>query len=421
MLPFESLQTSMTTVFIAFVVTSIALRFWLAHRHINHVKAHENDVPPLFKGKISVDAHKKAAHYSIARSRIGLASTLIDNALLLALTLGGGIQRLHSLIANHFISSVSYGIVMVIAIGTLSFIVNLPLSLYTQFVIEERFGFNRMTLALYVVDCVKQVLLSIVFGTPLLAAVFWLMAHMGQLWWLYVWIFWCAFNILMLYIYPNWIAPFFNNFNPLEEPELKARIESLLKRCGFNASGLFVMDGSKRSNHGNAYFTGFGQNKRIVFFDTLISRLTPSEIEAVLAHELGHYKQKHISKKIALTFLLALGALATLGWLLNQTWFFAGLGVSSPNTATGLILFFLASPVFTFPLGPIFSAMSRKHEYEADRYAAEVSSATELSSALVKLYEDNASTLTPDPLHSVFYDSHPPASLRIEHLARLHK
>ena len=306
---------------------------------------------------------------------------------------------------------------MIFSVTAISGLIDLPLSLYLQFVVEERFGFNRMTLKLFFADLAKQTVLGLIIGTPVLLAVLWLMARMGALWWLYVWLFWCAFNLLILFIYPTWIAPLFNKFSPLDDAPLRARIEALLARCGFAVSGLFVMDGSKRSSHGNAYFTGFGKTKRIVFFDTLLTRLQAEEIEAVLAHELGHFKHHHVIQRIVLMFGLSLGFLALLGQLIDADWFYRGLGVEAHSTALALILFFLITPVFTFLLTPLLNSLSRRHEFEADRYAARQSSADELVKALVKLYEDNAATLTPDPLHSLFYDSHPPAALRIAHLS----
>ena len=298
-------------------------------------------------------------------------------------------------------------------------IIDLPFSLYRQFVIEAKHGFNRMTLGLFFADLAKQTLIGIVIGAPLILAVLWLMNGMGSLWWLYVWLFWSAFNLLVMFVYPTWIAPLFNKFSPLADGEMKTRIEALLTRCGFRSSGLFVMDGSKRSSHGNAYFTGFGNSKRIVFFDTLLERLTPNEVEAVLAHELGHFRRHHIVYRMALMFALSLGFLWLLGQLIDAPWFYAGLGVPAQNTALALILFFLVVPVFTFLLGPLGSYLSRRNEFEADAYAAEHASAGDLVRALVKLYEDNAATLTPDPLHSLFYDSHPPAAQRIAHLQAL--
>ena len=405
-------------VFILALCATVALRCWLAVRQLKHVSAHREAVPAQFAGRITLGSHQKAADYSMIRTRLGFLSLAIEVAVLLAFTLGGGLQLLHDWWATR-LDGLAYGVALIFSVMAISSLVDLPLSLYTQFVVEEKFGFNRMTLKLFFADLAKQTLLGALIGTPLLLAVLWLMAQAGSLWWLYTWVFWCVFNLLILLIYPTWIAPLFNKFTPLADDELKARIENLLTRCGFASSGLFVMDGSKRSNHGNAYFTGLGKSKRIVFFDTLLSRLQGGEIEAVLAHELGHFKHRHVMKRIVLMFSLSLGFLAVLGQLMTADWFYRGLGVSTQNTALALILFFLVVPVFTFLLTPLSSLLSRRHEFEADRYAAEHASASELTNALVKLYEDNAATLTPDPLHSLFYDSHPPAALRIAHLAQL--
>jgi STE24 endopeptidase len=331
------------------------------------------------------------------------------------LTLGGGLQALHDFWSPR-LDGLPYGVALIFSVLAISAIIDLPLALYRQFVIEEEFAFNRMTPRLFLADLLKQAALGVAIGTPVLLAVLWLMERMGSLWWLYVWLFWCVFNLLILFLYPTWIAPLFNKFVALDDAPLKARVEALLSRCGFSSSGLFVMDGSKRSSHGNAYFTGFGKSKRIVFFDTLLGRLQPLEVEAVLAHELGHFKHRHVLKRIAMLFALSLGFLAILGQLIDASWFFNGLGVETQNTALGLLLFFLAAPVFTFLLTPLLSLLSRRDEFEADRYAADKASASDLVAALVKLYEDNAATLTPDPLHSLFYDSHPPAALRIARL-----
>lgn len=405
-------------VFILALCATVALRCWLAVRQLKHVAAHREAVPAQFAGRITLGSHQKAADYSMTRTRLGFLSLAIEVAVLLAFTLGGGLQLLHDWWATR-LDGLAYGVALIFSVMAISSLVDLPLLLYTQFVVEEKFGFNRMTLKLFFADLAKQTLLGALIGTPLLLAVLWLMAQAGSLWWLYTWVFWCGFNLLILLIYPIWIAPLFNKFTPLADNELKARIENLLTRCGFASSGLFVMDGSKRSNHGNAYFTGLGKSKRIVFFDTLLSRLQGGEIEAVLAHELGHFKHRHVMKRIVLMFSLSLGFLAVLGQLMTADWFYRGLGVSTQNTALALILFFLVVPVFTFLLTPLSSLLSRRHEFEADRYAAEHASACELTNALVKLYEDNAATLTPDPLHSLFYDSHPPAALRIAHLVQL--
>ena len=402
--------------FLLALALMVVCRRWLARRQMAHVLAHRAAVPEQFSGRIELSAHQKAADYTVAQTRFGGIALAIEVAVLLSFTFGGGLQFLHQF-WNARIDGLPYGVAMIFSVTAISGLIDLPLAWYRQFVIEQKFGFNRMTPRLFVVDLVKQTALGLVIGTPLLLGVLWLMARMGNLWWLYVWLFWCAFNLLLLFVYPNWIAPLFNKFAPLEDAALKARIEDLLRRCGFNSAGLWVMDGSRRSNHGNAYFTGFGKTKRIVFFDTLLARLQPAEVEAVLAHELGHFAHRHVIKRIAVLFALSLAFLATLGTLQNSAWFFSGLGVQAQNTALALILFFLTVPVFTFLATPLSSLLSRRHEFEADRYAAEYAAADELIKALVKLYEDNAATLTPDPLHSLFYDSHPPAALRIARLA----
>ena len=405
--------------FLAALALMIGIRLWLGARQISHILAHRDTVPEQFSGRISLPSHQKAADYSITRTRFGRLALAIEVAVLLSFTFGGGLQFLHDFWSPR-LEGPWYGVVLIFSVIAISGAIDLPLTLYMQFVIEEKFGFNRMTLRLFFLDILKQLALGLAIGVPVLLAVLWLMARMGDLWWLYVWLFWCAFNLLILFIYPNWIAPLFNKFTPLDDAALKTRIDALLARCGFSSSGLFVMDGSKRSSHGNAYFTGFGKTKRIVFFDTLLSRLQPEEVEAVLAHELGHFKHRHIVKRIVLIFGTTLLLLFTLGQLMQTDWFYSGLGITgdnAPSTAMALILFFLTVPVFTFLLTPLSSLLSRRHEFEADRYAAANSSAADLIKALVKLYEDNAATLTPDPLHSLFYDSHPPAALRISRLS----
>jgi STE24 endopeptidase len=337
----------------------------------------------------------------------------------LAFTLGGGLEWIdQQLRAVHF-GWVGLGVNLVVAVTVISGLVGLPFSLYRTFVIETRFGFNKMTLALFFADLVKQAALGAVIGIPIIVVVLWMMGALGGAWWVYTWVFYMVFSVVMMIVFPTWIAPLFNKFAPLANEELKARIESLLGRCGFKSQGLFVMDGSKRSSHGNAYFTGFGKAKRIVFFDTLIEQLLPTEIEAVLAHELGHFKRRHIAKRIALSFVLSFAFLALLGWVIDKPWFFAGLGVSTPSNGMALVLFFIALPAFTFFLQPLGSLLSRKHEFEADEYAAQQTRSDDLVNALVKLYQDNASTLTPDPLYSAMYDSHPPAAIRIAHLREL--
>lgn len=398
--------------FLCALALTCGVRLWLKLRQWRHIAAHRSTVPAQFSEHISLASHQKAAAYGIDRSKVALVDIAVDTAWLLALTLGGGLLALHDFWAAR-LDGISYGLALMFSVMLLSGLVDLPFSLYKQFVIEARHGFNRMTVALFASDLLKQTLLGLVIGAPVLATVLWLMEAMGSLWWLYVWLFWSVFNLLMLFIFPTWIAPLFNKFMPLPEGEAKQRIEALLKRCGFRSNGLFVMDGSKRSAHGNAYFTGFGNNKRIVFFDTLLERLSPSETEAVLAHELGHFRKRHVLQRMLLMFASSLLFLALLGQLIDAPWFYAGLGVPAQSTALALTLFFLVVPVFLFPLTPLTSYWSRRHEFEADAYAAEHTAAGELVHALVKLYDDNAATLTPDPLHSLFYDSHPPAALRI--------
>ena len=408
---------SFSTAFLLALTLMVGIRLWLSQRQIAHVTTHRSTVPAQFKDRLELAAHQKAADYTVAQTRFGRLALASEIVVLLAFTFGGGLQALHDLWSGH-VDGLTYGVALIFSVMAISSLVDLPFALYRQFVIEQQFGFNRMTLRLFLTDQLKQTALGLVIGTPVLLAVLWLMAKMGSLWWLYVWLFWCGFNLLILFLYPTWIAPLFNKFTPLEDAPLKARIEALLERCGFASSGLFVMDGSKRSNHGNAYFTGFGKTKRIVFFDTLLGRLQPTEVEAVLAHELGHFKHRHVIKRIALLFSMSLVFLAVLGQLIDAPWFYQGLGVQAQNTAMALLLFFFVVPVFTFLLTPLMSLLSRRHEFEADRYAGKHASADALIKALVKLYEENASTLTPDPLHSLFYDSHPPAALRISRLAQ---
>jgi STE24 endopeptidase len=410
-----------TTLFIVALIATTLGKLWLSSRQIAHVATHRPGVPPRFAERVSLAAHQKAADYTIARTRLGMFETLFSAAMLVVLTLVGGLQAIDEWLTPLFAGSrviwhelAFVGIVMVIFA-----IVELPFAWYRQFHLEARFGFNRMTPRLFIVDMIKSTALGVALGAPLLAAMLTLMNAAGDWWWAYAWVVWIAFNLLLLWLFPTVIAPLFNKFEPLTDASLKTRIEGLLARCGFASKGVFVMDGSKRSAHGNAYFTGFGAAKRIVFFDTLISRLSGDEIEAVLAHELGHFAKKHVIKRLAGSFIISLVALALLGWLAQQAWFYVGLG-TDPTIAMrnvfALLLFFLVLPVFTFPLWPLSSLASRRHEFEADAYAADHAKPDDLIRALVKLYEDNASTLTPDPLHSTFYDSHPPAALRIGRL-----
>lgn len=413
-------SSAFSILFITFFVLTIALRFWLASRQLRHVKARRGAVPAEFASKIPLEAHQKAADYTAAKTTFSLVNLLFSSVVLIGFTLLGGLQWLSQTVLAATGPGMAYQIALLVAFAAVSGLLDLPLDYYNQFVLEQRFGFNKMTVGLWLADMLKGVLVGALIGLPLVWVVLTLMDKTGALWWLYAWLVWSGFQLLMMVLYPTVIAPLFNKFTPLADASLKERIEGLMQRVGFASKGLFVMDGSKRSAHGNAYFSGFGANKRIVFFDTLLARLTPQEIEAVLAHELGHFKLKHIVKRIAVMFVVSLGFLALLGFLKNQPWFYAGLGVEpllgASNDAMALILFMLVLPVFTFVLSPLMSISSRKHEFEADAFAATHTDARDLISALVKMYEDNASTLTPDPLHSAFYDSHPPASVRIEQL-----
>jgi len=412
------MQTFTLVFLIALLLTTLT-QIWLAARHIRYVRAHQDKVPEKFAGQIYLVDHQKAADYTCAKTRAGYAGILLQAVLLLIFTLGGGLNGLSNFWADWLSDPLAHGMALILSTFFIMGIVEIPLSYYRTFVIEEQYGFNKTTPGMFFTDLIKQSVLGLLLVAPLLLGVLWLMERMGESWWLYAWFAWIAFNLIVLAIYPTWIAPLFNKFTPLEDATLKTRIEQLMNKCGFKASGLFVMDGSRRSNHGNAYFTGFGKTKRIVFFDTLLSRLNPGEIEAVLAHELGHFKHRHVIKRIVISFVMSLAFLWILGYLMGQSWFYEGLGVpvaAVPSTAVALMLFFLVMPVFTFLLHPISSIYSRKHEFEADAYAAQNSSADDLIHALVKLYQDNAATLTPDPLHSAFYDSHPPAAIRVAHL-----
>lgn len=409
-----------TVLFIGFLIVSLLVRFWLASRHIRHILAHRAAVPAQFAGKIALEAHQKAADYSIAKTKFALFIVLLNAAVLIGFTLMGGLQWLANGSLEIFGPGWRYQLALVLVFALISGLIELPFDYFRQFVLEARFGFNRMSPNLFFADLLKSTVISLALGLGLVWITLILMEKSGDLWWLYAWIVWCGFQLLMLVLVPLFIAPLFNKFKPLEDDSLRARIEGLMQRIGFASNGLFVMDGSRRSAHGNAYFSGFGASKRIVFFDTLLERLEPHEIEAVMAHELGHFKLKHIVKRIAVMFAASLAFLAMLGYLKTQAWFYTGLGVEpmmgASNDAMALLLFVLALPVFSFLFSPLTSLSSRKHEFEADAFAAEHTNSQDLVSALVKLYEDNASTLTPDPLHSAFYDSHPPATVRINRL-----
>lgn len=409
-----------TYLFIVVLIAMVATKLWLASRQVRHVQRYRAAVPAQFQETIALAAHQRAADYTIARTRLTVLEVLVGTAVLLALTLLGGLQWLDTAIAGQLGRGYAGQIVLVAAVAVITSLADLPFDYVKHFVIEEKFGFNRMKKTLFFADLLKSIVIGVVLGVPLLFAVLWLMTQAGTLWWLWVWGLWVVFSLLVLVLYPTLIAPLFNKFEPLQDESLRARIEALMRRCGFAAKGLFVMDGSRRSAHGNAYFTGFGAAKRIVFFDTLLARLSGEEIEAVLAHELGHFKRRHVVKRMLATFLISLALLALLGWMVQRTWFYTQLGVlpsmQGGNNGLALILFFLVLPVFLFFVTPLNSLTSRKHEFEADAFAAGQTRAHDLVSALVKLYQDNASTLTPDPVYTAFYYSHPPASQRIERL-----
>ena len=415
----------LTLVFAAALLLSLLVKVWLTTRQVRHVASHRDLVPAPFIASITLAAHQRAADYTLAKSRFGLLSMAFGTVVLLGWTLLGGIDALNETVREAIqprFGSMAYQIALLACFAAIGSLLDLPFDLYRTFRIEQRFGFNRMTWQLYFADMLKGALVGALVGLPLAALMLWIMGATGGLWWLWAWGAWMVFNVLVLVLYPTVIAPLFNKFEPLADESLKARVQALMTRCGFAAKGLFVMDGSKRSAHANAYFTGFGAAKRVVFFDTLLSKLSPGEVEAVLAHELGHFKHRHVIKRIVSMFAISLIGFALLGWLSTQLWFYVGLGVrpsmGAPNDAVALLLFLLVIPVFGFFVSPLFAQFSRKHEFEADAYACKQASGTELAAALLKLHEDNAATLTPDPLYVRFYYSHPPASERLAALAR---
>lgn len=409
-------MTLFTLIFLLALGAGIVLQLWLASRQIAHVAAHRAHVPPAFHAHIPPEAHRKAADYTLAKARFGRIELVVGTLWLLVWTLGGGLNLFDQGWRALDLGPLLTGVGFMVSAFALMALLDLPFAVYRTFVIEQRFGFNRTTPRLFVADLVKQTLLMLALGAPLAALVLWLMGAAGQLWWLYVWLVWMGFSLIMLWAYPAFIAPLFNKFKELQDADLAARIQHLLQRCGFTSDGIFVMDGSRRSGHGNAYFTGLGAHKRIVFFDTLMATLQPGEIEAVLAHELGHFKRKHVQKRLLVMAAVSLAGLALLGWLVAQPWFYAGLGITQPSWHTALILFLLVIPVFTYFLHPLAAYFSRRDEFEADDFAAQQTDARALIDALVKLYKENANTLTPDPLYSAFHDSHPPAVARVAHL-----
>jgi len=411
------MSNAFSWVFLAALAAATLMRLWLALRQMRHVRAHRDAVPATFATVIPLSAHQKAADYTVAKVKSGEVGVVLDAMVLLALTLGGVLQWLSSKWEALLpLDSIWHGVALIVTVVALRMLIGLPLTLYRTFVIEQRFGFNKMTAKLFITDMAKGILLGVALGVPLLVVVLWLMGAAGSYWWAYVWIVLALFAVFMQLIVPTFIMPWFNKFSPLQDAALVERVERLLARCGFRSRGLYVMDGSKRSAHGNAFFAGVGASKRIVLFDTLVERLTPGEVEAVLAHELGHYKLNHIKKMLAIGFAETLAGLFILGLLVDQAWFYQGLGVQSQTLAIALLLFMLVSPAFTYFLEPLQALRSRKHEFEADAYATQHAQAADLTQALIKLYKDNAATLTPDPLHSAFYDSHPPAATRIARL-----
>ena len=416
-----------TLVFAGLLLAGLALRLWLATRQIRHVAQHRGAVPTAFAHRIPLAAHQKAADYTIAKARFGLLEMALATAVVLGWTLLGGLHALNQALLSWLGGGMLQQLALLACFVLIGGAIDLPVALYQTFVIEQRFGFNQMTPRLWLADLLKSTLLGAVIGLPIAALILWLMGAAGPLWWLWAWGTWMGFNLLLMVVFPLFIAPLFNKFQPLEDESLKARVTALMQRCGFAAKGLFVMDGSRRSAHANAYFTGVGKAKRVVFYDTLLKQLSPGEVEAVLAHELGHFKHKHITRRLVGMFAISLAGFALLGWLSTRTWFYTGLGVqpnlmlpgvpgAAPNDALALLLFLLAAPVFTLFVTPVLAQLSRRHEFQADAYAAAQSSGDDLASALLKLYEDNASTLTPDPVFAKFYYSHPPAT---ERLARL--
>lgn len=405
-----------TIIFLLALFCSVFVQLWLIKRNISNIKAHRSQVPDEFIDKIELSEHQKAADYSIVKLKFSIIELLFGSLVLLAWTIGGGLQFLDQFALQYQLSMPWNGVAVFLSLLLVMGIIDLPFGLYRTFKIEQQFGFNKSTLSIFFVDLVKHTALMVVLIIPLLALILWLMNTAGQYWWFYVWFVWMSFSLFMMWAYPAFIAPIFNKFKELNDELLKQTIDKLLQKCGFSNNGIFVMDGSRRSSHGNAYFTGMGSNKRIVFFDTLLESLDATEIEAVLAHELGHFKHKHIIKQIIVMAIISLLALALLGWLMQFSPFFSALGVESASTHMALILFLLVSPIFSIYLQPIMSYFSRKHEFEADNYAAKQSDAKKLIQALVKLYKENANTLTPDPLYSAFHDSHPPASVRIANL-----
>ena len=413
------MASTFTNLIIVLIAITALSQIWLSRRHIGFVSQHRKKVPAPFKDIIKIKDHQKAADYTVDKSKLNILGLAVEAIFLYFITIGGGIEWINQYLAQYSFSEITLGAMLIISVMVLSSIVEMPIGLYKTFVIDEKYGFNRMTFGIFISDLIKQSILGLIIGLPVLYFSLWIIGNLGNLWWLWLWVFISSFNFIMLAVYPLFIAPLFNKFEPMKNKTLANQIEKLLNKCGFESSGLFVMNGSLRSNHGNAYFTGFGKSKRIVFFDTLLEKLSGKEIEAVLAHELGHFHHNHVKKRIILMFLVSFIGLYILGLLKESAWFYEGLGVSAMTDANALLLFLLVSPLFVFFIRPVMAYYSRLNEFEADEYACKFAKSQDLKQSLVKLYRDNASTLTPDPLHSSFYDSHPPALLRIQAIDRL--
>ena len=411
------IMETFSILFIVALILSLFVQLWLSNRQTKAVSSNRPSVPDAFSEQITLEQHQKAADYTIAKLSVNKIELGYGALLLLAWTLGGGLEFIDTAVRTYEYSDIVRGLIVIFSIMFISAVIDLPFTLYRTFKIEQRFGFNRMTASQFIKDMITQTILTLVLAVPLVAAILWLMQGASPLWWVYVWAMLLSFGLLISWIYPTFIAPLFNKFLPLENEELKERITTLMNRCGFASNGIYVMDGSKRSSHGNAYFTGLGKNKRIVFFDTLLETLEPNEVEAVLAHELGHFKHHHVRKGLILNAIITLVGLAILAWLIKQDAFYTALGVSHASTYMALILFSMVMPLLSVYLQPVMSHLSRKHEFEADDFAAKQSQPQVLIKALVKLYRDNANTLTPDPLYSAFHDSHPPAPVRVAHLS----
>lgn len=417
---------TLTLVFAAFLVASLLTKLWLDGRQAKHVSRHREQVPPAFADEVSLEQHQRAASYTVDKLRFGLIVSAVSTATLIGWTLLGGLHELNQIIRDAVFTrwgNLPYQLALLGAFTFIGGIIDLPLGAWSTFRIEQKHGFNRMTWGMWIGDLIKQTILGVIIGAPIAALILWQMAAAGQQWWLWAWVSWISFSLLLMVIFPIFIAPLFNKFEPLDDASLEQRVTSLMTRCGFKAKGLFVMDGSRRSAHANAYFTGLGASKRVVFFDTLLKKLSHGEVEAVLAHELGHFKHKHVLKRMITMFVLSLAGFALLGWLSRQVWFYQGLGVNpnlnAPNDALALLLFMLALPVFMFFVSPVFAYFSRRDEYEADAYACQQAAREDLANALIKLYKDNSATLTPDPAYVRFHYSHPPASERLAAMAAL--